>query len=363
MHSTTYEIVGMMSGTSLDGLDIACCSFSNKGVSWEYRILQAETIPYPIKWEERLRALNTDTPALELTMAHVELGHWMGRQLKGFVERHHLNPGYAASHGHTVFHQPEKQMTLQIGDPASIAVESALPCIADFRSGDVALGGQGAPLVPIGDMLLFSEYDGCLNIGGISNISFRRKNQNKNGEKGMVAFDISPANMVLNHLARGEGLPYDRDGEMAASGKVLPELLEKLESLPYYRQPAPKSLGKEWVEQCFLPLLPLEKATTADLLATVTLHIARQIASVCNENGLSSVLLSGGGAKNGHLRACLRQCAPQSRFVLPSEEVVDYKEALVFAFLGLLRLTESDNCLRDVTGALRNHCGGAIYLP
>lgn len=359
MHSTTYEIVGMMSGTSLDGLDIACCRFSNKGISWNYKILQAETIPYPVKWEERLRALNANTPALELTMAHVELGHWMGRQLKGFVERYHLNPSYAASHGHTVFHQPEKQMTLQIGDPAAIAVESGLPCIADFRSGDVALGGQGAPLVPIGDMLLFSEYDGCLNIGGISNISFRRKV----GEKRLMAFDVAPANMVLNFLARREGLPYDRDGEMAASGKVLPELLEKLESLPYYRQPAPKSLGKEWVEQCFLPLLQLEETATADMLATVTLHIARQIAEVCNKNGLRSVLLSGGGAKNRYLRLCLQKSAPQCRFIMPSEEVVDYKEALVFAFLGLLRLQESDNCLRDVTGALRNHCGGAIYLP
>ena len=360
MKLTECSIVGMMSGTSLDGLDIACCRFSMKDKQLlQYEILRAETVPYPDFWEQRLRALDADTPALELAMAHVELGHWMGRQLHDFVKRNRLHSDAAASHGHTVFHQPENGMTLQIGDPAAIAVESGLPCIADFRSGDVALGGQGAPLVPIGDIRLFGEYDACLNIGGISNISFR----SKVGEKRLMAFDVAPANMVLNFLARREGQPYDRDGEMAASGKVLPELLEKLESLPYYRQPAPKSLGKEWVEQCFLPLLPLEKATTADLLETVTLHIARQIASVCNENGLSSVLLSGGGAKNGHLRACLQQCAPQSCFVLPSEEVVDYKEALVFAFLGLLRLTESDNCLQSVTGASRNHCGGAIYLP
>lgn len=350
-----YDVIGLMSGTSLDGLDAAACRFSSENGQWNYLVLAAETFAYPEEWMERLGVL-TRADGEELARTHAELGHYMGRCVAAFVKEHRLQPLLVASHGHTVFHQPERGFTLQIGDGAAIAAECGLMVVNDFRVTDVALGGQGAPLVPIGDELLFPQYDACLNIGGISNISFRLDGRR-------VAFDIAPANQVFNALAALKGLPFDRDGLLARQGRVDAACLERLNALAFYRQPFPKSLGKEWVDAECLPLLRNAGLSVEDALATAVEHTAFQIAAVLNAYPLRTLLLSGGGARNVFLRERIAALAEHTQCCLPSEEVLDYKEALIFAFLGLKRWLGQTNCLQSVTGAGRDCCGGALWMP
>lgn len=355
MERKGYDIVGLMSGTSLDGLDMVACRFFQESGQWDYRVLASETREYPREWETRLANL-TQAGGMELARAHTDLGHYMGLCVSAFVQKYHLQPLLVASHGHTVFHQPDSGFTLQIGDGAALAAECALTVVNDFRVMDVALGGQGAPLVPIGDELLFSQYDACLNIGGISNISFRY-------EERRVAFDISPANQVLNYFAALKGFPFDRDGLIARKGRVCDSCLEQLNALAFYRQPFPKSLGKEWVDAVCLPVLKASDLSVEDALATAVEHIAYQIARVLNAYRIHTLLLSGGGARNIFLRERIVALASDTRCCLPSEEVIDYKEALIFAFLGLKRWLGQSNCLQSVTGASRDCCGGALWLP
>jgi anhydro-N-acetylmuramic acid kinase len=276
-----------------------------------------------------------------------------------------------ASHGHTVFHRPEKNITLQIGDGAEIAAKTGITTVSDFRRFDVALGGQGAPLVPAGDELLFGHYTFCLNLGGFANISFR-----ESGKR--LAFDICPVNIVMNRLAREKGLEFDRGGQLAASGLVDPDLLNKIESLDFYNLDGPRSLGKEWVDEVFMPVLECSRAGVADKLRTVCEHIALQIAAVTKEYrkkeksavtssgtdpaAAGSLLITGGGARNDFLSGLIAEKVSPVTIVIPEEELVDYKEAIIFAFLGLLRLRNEVNCLASVTGASRDNCGGIIHL-
>ncbi|NQV03341.1 MAG: anhydro-N-acetylmuramic acid kinase, partial [Bacteroidia bacterium] len=265
----------------------------------------------------------------------------------------------------------------QIGKGAAIAAETGLPVVCDFRSTDVALGGQGAPLVPIGDQLLFTDYHYCLNLGGFANISFVQEGKR-------IAYDICPANMVLNTLANQAGQAFDDNGNMARSGKILPGLLESLNHLSYYHQPAPKSLGKEWVESTINPLLDpliqhpatlsLRGAEAArepkqerrgnkiqDLLHTFCEHIAIQAGNNTGINRVDKLLITGGGAMNSYLVERIRHyAAPQ--IILPDLQTIHFKEALIFAFLGLLRWRNEINILSSVTGAKRDSVGGAIYL-
>ncbi|MBP5395418.1 MAG: anhydro-N-acetylmuramic acid kinase [Bacteroidales bacterium] len=354
-HVNEYEVIGLMSGTSLDGLDIACVRFTKVAGKWCYVLLAAETAVFPDEWRDRLSQLfNAD--GMELAAAHAGFGHWCGRQVAGFMRRHGLKPWLVASHGHTVFHQPERGFTLQIGDGAAIAAECGVQVVCDFRAMDVALGGQGAPLVPIGDELLFPEYDACLNIGGIANISFRHEGRR-------VAFDIAPANQVFNFLAGKRGLSYDKDGAMATAGRVDAGLLAQLDGLSYYRRPFPKSLGREWVDAEVLPLFWQSALPLEDLLSTAVEHTAFQIARVVKASGVRSLLMTGGGVRNLFLRKRLSSMLPEVVQHVPSDGLVDYKEALVFAFLGLLRALGLSNSLQSVTGASRNNCGGALWLP
>lgn len=355
MEPQCYDIVGLMSGTSLDGLDLVACRFFRENGQWNYRVLAAETRAYPEEWLERLAGL-TQAGGMELARAHADLGHYMGRCVAAFVQENRLQPLLVASHGHTVFHQPERGFTLQIGDGAALAAECGQMVVNDFRVTDVALGGQGAPLVPIGDELLFPQYDACLNIGGISNISFRYEGRR-------VAFDIAPANQVFNCLAALKGLPFDRDGLLARQGRADAACLERLNALAFYRRPFPKSLGKEWVDAECLPVLKASGLSVEDALATAVEHTAFQIARVLNGYRIRTLLLSGGGARNVFLRERIAALAVQAQCCMPSEEVVDYKEAVIFAFLGLKRWLGEANCLQSVTGASRDCCGGALWLP
>ncbi len=347
-------IIGLMSGTSLDGLDIAACRFELNEGCWNYTILHAETVVYSDDWRVRLAEVENST-ALEFVQTDIEYGHLLGRLTRGFIETHQIRPDFIASHGHTVFHQPAKKITCQIGRGSAIAAETGFPVVCDFRSLDVALGGQGAPLVPVGDKLLFGQYDYCLNLGGFANISME-----KEGKR--IAFDLCPANIVLNLLSQKSGRPYDHNGNLARSGQILPGLLKELNDLSYYSQRPPKSLGKEWVIENIHPLLAKYPEGINDLLATFCEHIALQVAANAGTNPEKKILVTGGGAHNAFLIERIANHA-QSGIIIPDPATVDFKEALIFAFLGLLRWRGENNCLSAVTGASADNCGGSIFSP
>lgn len=349
-----YKIIGLMSGTSLDGLDIAYCSFEQIGSEWSYSIITAETLPYSAEWNSRLSGVE-NADALEFVRTDIEYGHLLGRLTREFIARHNIQPDFIASHGQTIFHQPENGITSQIGRGSCIAAETGLPVVSDFRSLDVALGGQGAPLVPIGDLLLFGQSAFCLNIGGFANISHQSYDRR-------IAYDIAPANIILNYLSEKKGMPFDKNGDLARSGVVDPVLLEQLNSLSYYQKEAPKSLGKEWVLSNIHPLLSASGRSVEDQLATFCEHIAIQIGKSASGSGDDQVLITGGGAHNGYLTDRIsNHLEPQ--MLIPDKLTIDFKEALIFAFLGLLRWLHEANCLSSVTGARYDSSGGAIYYP
>ncbi len=354
-----YRILGMMSGTSLDGLDLALVELTRKPAGWSYRMLAAEALSYEPALRERLEA-SIQFPAPELLAFHAEYGTWLGRQAARFLAGLGAKAEAVASHGHTVHHRPERGFTFQLGCPQHLALACKLPVVGDFRSLDVALGGQGAPLVPVGDRLLFGNYDFCLNLGGISNISFEQEGRR-------IAFDTGIANMLLNHLSRKAGKEYDAGGQLARSGSVIPELLKALDALPYYRQPFPKSTGYEWFSASILPLLEAHPASPADQLRTGAEHIAGQVAAQVSQlSGTSpvQVLVTGGGAFNTYLMELMAQkSGDRVQWLIPDAELVSYKEALVFALLGALRLEGETNVLASVTGASRDSCSGVVYLP
>lgn len=344
--------VGMMSGTSLDGVDIAVCSFRFNDGKWEYRIDDAVTFPYM----ENVKNLLTSMPGMsgtELCIADRKLGKYYGELISGYVQAMGLEVSFIASHGHTIFHEPSRGMTFQAGHGAAIAAESELPVVCDFRSSDVALGGQGAPLVPIGDELLFGNFDALINLGGFANISHR-----KNEER--IAWDICPVNIVFNHYSRKLGRDFDINGALAASGIPNSQLLETLDKLPYYSASHPKSLGREWIEKVFMP--EIEKSgmeNTEDILCTLVHHAAGQIVNASGDN--KTVLFTGGGTKNRFLASTIKDKL-QERMFIPDETMIDFKEALIFAFMGWLRINELPNTISSSTGARKEVSAGAIYI-
>jgi anhydro-N-acetylmuramic acid kinase len=357
-------VVGAMSGTSLDGLDLAFCEFRFENSEplneinshWTYQLKIAETIEYSDVFKDRLKRAASFS-GLDLALLHSDYGHFSGQEIRKFIDKNQLDVDLVSVHGHTIFHQPEKQLTLQIGDGAAIASYVKCPVITQFRNIDVALGGQGAPLVPIGDRLLFNSADFCLNLGGIANISFIEN-------KKTIAFDICVCNMALNHLASLNGSAYDANGHFAASGNLNLQLLSQLNDLDFFKKQPPKSLGFEWFESVFLPLLNTSDCSIEDKLHTVCEHIAQQISKVVNTQPNAStktMIVTGGGAKNDFLMSRIKHhnvCKIEESNPL----IVDFKEALIFAFLGVLRLREEVNCLTDVTGAKRDNIGGCVYL-
>lgn len=348
-----WVVLGLMSGTSLDGTDLAACRFWQGEKGWGFEVLAAETVPYPAEWAGRLGSLMQAT-ALEYVRADAELGTYYGQLIRAFTERYGLRPLLVASHGHTIFHRPDRGFTAQIGSGAHIAAACGLPVVNDFRPADVALGGQGAPLVPAGEALLFQQYAACLNLGGIANITLLHPNQPPR------AFDVSVCNIALNHVAGRVGLPFDQDGQLAASGEVLPQLLERLNALPFFDQPPPKSLGREWTDSAFLPLLDKAYAP-ADLLRTLAEHIAMQVGRASSGLPGGELLITGGGAFHRVLTERIAGHVRPLHAVCPEPLLVGFKEAIVFAFLGLLRWLRQPNCLASVTGASRDHCGGAVW--
>ncbi|MCX6243355.1 MAG: anhydro-N-acetylmuramic acid kinase [Bacteroidetes bacterium] len=353
MKPNTYKVIGLMSGTSLDGVDIAFCNFIFDKGKWDYAIVTAETIPYSQEWKERLSTLENKT-AFEFALTDAEYGHFLGQITSDFIHRHAAKPDFIASHGHTIFHQPGRKLTSQIGKGSAIAAETGFPVVCDFRSTDVALGGQGAPLVPVGDMLLFSDYNYCLNLGGFANISY-----DDSGRR--IAFDICPANIVLNHLSSLLKKDYDENGDLARRGLLYQPMLDALNDLDFYHVKPPKSLGKEWVLSKVHPLLNKYEITVEDKLRTFVEHIAVQVASAVFKKDSASMLVTGGGAFNSFLVERIRE-RTGLYIMLPDPLVINFKEALIFAFLGVLRWREEVNCLSSYTGAFMDNIGGAVYL-
>lgn len=346
-------VLGLMSGTSLDGLDLALCEFEPGGNGYSFRIHKALTVPYSLEWRTRL----SEAPGLSAQAyfeLHAEYGRFMALEVQHFLKGVSQVPALLCSHGHTVFHQPQKGFSTQLGCGATLAAITGISTVCDFRNGDVALGGQGAPLVPIGDKLLFSQYQACVNLGGIANISF----DNSLGER--VAFDICEVNLLLNHLSEKAGKPYDENGNMARSGQIEPGLLSALNELGFYKIQGAKSLGREWFEATVLPLINSSKAANADKLRSSLEHIAIIIAETLNKHQIKKALFSGGGAFNRFLIERIQHHST-AQCEMGEPLIINFKEALIFAFLGYLRWNGKTNALRSVTAASRDSITGAIY--
>lgn len=360
VNSAQYNVIGLMSGTSLDGLDIAFCRFSVDNNQWKYEIVNAETIEYDDYWKKRILSLEK-ADGLTFQQTNADYGHYLGSLVSNFIVKYNIQADFVASHGHTIFHQPEKKLTVQIGSGTALAARCRLPVVYDFRTLDVALGGQGAPLVPVGDKLLFSEYDFCLNLGGFANVSYQLPPQKGNDAGTRIAYDICPVNIVMNAISERSGKPFDDGGNMAKEGMLSGYLLNELNQLGFYKMlmDAPKSLGKEWVIKNIDPLIERYELSDNDLLCTFCEHIAFQIAKSLKNKPKGKLLITGGGVYNHFLIDCIRQHTAHD-LVIPDKKTIEYKEAMIFAFLGVLRMRNEVNCLSSVTGAQHDSCGGLI---
>ncbi|HTL07518.1 MAG TPA: anhydro-N-acetylmuramic acid kinase [Chitinophagaceae bacterium] len=361
-----YNVIGLMSGSSLDGLDIAYVQLQETAGRWSFNILQADCFPYSHEWASKL-ANAIQLPAAEYQLLHSAYGRYTGEAVNAFIDEHHLHHQVhlIASHGHTSFHMPEHRMTAQLGDGAAIAAVTGLPVVSDLRAMDIAFGGQGAPIVPIGEKLLLNEYGLFLNLGGIANLSC---NQGGN----YVAFDVCPANRVLNLLIAPAGKAFDEDGATAARGQVDTGMLEKLNGLGYYQQPFPKSLANDFGNNIVFAMLQQSGLSMQDALCTYTEHIAQQVKHAAaavlpaelTETTNRKLLVTGGGALNSFLVQRISSLLAEISvdLVVPDKQLINYKEALVMALIGVLRWREEYNVLSSVTGASRNSINGALWL-
>ncbi len=356
-----YKVIGIMSGTSLDGLDVVLSEFIEKDSRFSFELLAAETFDFP---KDLRKTLNNarDLSGFDLCLLDLELGNFIGSCVVDFLEKHNISAQEVtciASHGHTIFHQPEKRITHQIGNGQEIARITKIETINNFREKDVLFGGQGAPLVPVGDRDLFHqkyEADAFLNLGGFANIT-------QITNTGIQAFDIGPCNLVLNRYARLLGYSFDRGGELGRIAKLKhPYLVDSLNALPYFKQLPPKSLGAEWLDDTFYKLLDIDELSAQDKLGICYEVISDQIAHVLTSRKVKSVLCTGGGAKNNYLIESI-QAKCQAKILLPDEIIIDFKEALVFAYLGVLFMQEKPNCLQEVTSASESVTGGVLYRP
>jgi len=410
-----YKVIGLMSGSSLDGLDIAYVHLQERAgsgkqaaKSWDFELIHTTCYPYTESWKQRLAAAPS-LSALEYQLLHVEYGHYLGEQVLRFIQEFGLEykVQLIVSHGHTTFHWPARQLTAQLGDGAAIAATTRVNVVSDLRAMDLALGGQGAPIVPIGEELLLPGYELFLNVGGIANVSKHGgaggaaggggAGSGSGAGRGFLAFDICPANRVLNALAELERRPHDEGGTLAASGKIDHPLLQQLNALPYYNMPYPKSLANEFGTEVVLPLIRQAMSerglSTVDALRTYVEHIALQVARAVDALGgtdgarggaraagdaaagdaafvaaggaeagaVRRMLVTGGGAHNTFLVERLRHRLG-FEVVVPEKSLVDYKEALIMALIGVLRWREENNVLASVTGASRDSIGGAVWI-
>jgi len=345
-----YTAIGIMSGTSLDGVDIVYCSFTFDK-KWQSEIIFSECIPYDRDWKDQINNIHKAS-GQQLLFIHNQYGSFLGNLVNSFMKKNKVKSvDCIASHGHTIFHEPEKGLTFQLGAGPNIAATTKHTVVSDFRSLDVALSGQGAPLVPFGDSLLFEDFDYCLNLGGIANISYR---QNKK----QIGADITFANMASNSISSELGYSYDKNGFLASSGSINELLLEKLNSPAYFKKNIPKSLAREDYENWFMPLLKNSTISPEDKLATLGFHIAQKISESIVDKS-KNILVTGGGTYNKYWLD-LMQNHFSINCSIPEKNIIDFKEALIFAFLGIMSLEKKHNILQSVTGASRDSIGGVI---
>ena len=342
----------------MDGLDIVFCEFEQKKEKWSYKILNADIIPFDAKWRLRLTNLALQN-AITYLKTSAFFGRYIGELVNTFISKTDIKVDFIASHGHTVFHQPDNFVSNQIGDGAVIASITGIPVVSDFRSCDIALEGQGAPIVPVGDLYLFSEYVFCLNLGGIANVSCKKENAD------IIAYDICPINIVINKLSEKLGMTYDKDGEKAREGQIDKVLLDELNQIWYYDKEYPKTLSIGWVNKVIQPVLHRSTISLHDKMRTYYEHAAMQIAKSFQQlidegTKKSKALVTGGGTFNKFLMERIIDLSPVE-LVIPDDDTINYKEALVMAYLGVLRVTGNYNCLKSVTGAKHDSVGGAIY--
>lgn len=356
------KILGIMSGTSMDGVDLALCDITGTTGNYQYKIIAAETITYDERWRLRLSKLNRQDPAI-FWKTHVYYGKYLGRLANDFLKKHQETAALISSHGHTVLHNPQENYTAQVGDGAAIYAETGIPVVCDFRAVDVAMGGQGAPLVPAGDKLLFGNFDYCLNLGGIANISGSYQGK-------LLAFDVCPCNIALNRLARNIGKLFDENGDMARAGQLNEEMLDAFNAVDYYKKFGPKSLSREWINTEFWHLTKGYNISNEDKARTLAEHMAIQISKALydfaeqEEEKLADrkMLVTGGGAFNSFLIDAIRN-ETSVQVVVPEKELIEFKEALIFAFLGYLKINNQPNAFASVTGASHDNIGGALYGP
>ena len=354
-----FNIIGIMSGTSLDGIDISYCTYNQENnKNWGFNLIKAKTYKHTTYIHSKLSEA-TELNTISLIQLDKELGIYIANLINQFIEEFNINRkdiNAIASHGHTIYHAPKEMYTLQIGCGTTISIHTQLPVINDFRSKDVALGGQGAPLVPIGDQLLFkNQADGFLNIGGISNISLQENNET-------IAFDICPGNLPSNYLMKTISKEYDENGNEASKGKLNSLLLEKLNSIEFYKKTPPKSLGIEWLNENFFPIINNTNDSLQNKLFTINEHIAIQISEIVNKYNIKKLLITGGGAYNTFLVDHIK-IHSNAEIIIPDSSIIEFKEAIIFGLLGALYLAKEINCLSSVTGATRNSCGGVLHLP
>jgi len=353
MFKHNYNVIGVMSGTSLDGVDLAHINFEINEEKWSYQIFECDTVSYSNEMISKLKN-GIQFSSIELSELNIEYTNLLGNIISEFITKNNIsNLDAVCSHGHTILHQPQNGFTLQIGNLPEIAKITNQKVVCDFRVQDVLLGGQGAPLVPIGDKVLFSEFDYCLNLGGFSNISFEENNER-------IAFDISPVNTVLNFYANTFGLEYDDKGKISESGNLKKELFEELNQLEFYQKTYPKSLGFEFVQEIVLPILESYSISTKDKMRTFTEHIAFQIGKIL-QTKTGKLLISGGGVYNNFLIDRIKNHLPKTEIIIPDEKTIKFKEALIFALLGVLKLRNEVNVLASVTGAKQNHSSGEVF--
>ena len=350
-----YYVVGIMSGTSLDGIDVVWSKLSfNK--TWFYEIINGKTYGYSSTWKSELKNAHK-LQARDLAFLDKKLGNYIGEKINDFLKEKKIQKSQVdliSSHGHTLFHEPENNLTKQIGNGAYICSTTNIKTISDFRTIDVAFGGQGAPLVPVGDQLLFGSYKGCLNLGGIANISYDFKEKR-------IAGDVNFANMISNYLSHKIGHSFDKDGELAKQGKINGDLILKLEELDFYKKEFPKSLGVEDFNHWYKPLFDNCKASLNDQLFTSGTHLCRTIKNIFNFNRNDSLLITGGGAHNKFWINKLKELKVKA--VVPDLKLIDFKEALIFSLLGVLKVRNEINILSSVTGGSKDLSSGVIHNP
>ncbi len=358
MKKQEYYAIGGMSGTSLDGVDLSYCRYFKQAEGkWQFELIAAKTYSYPENLINNIKALISN-----YTDAHDNLDKTLGafyaNLLQQFVEEYAINQlDFFANHGQTVYHNPAIQKTVQLGCGETIAEQTGIRTINNFRVNDVSLGGQGAPLVPIGDWHFFNSYRYCINLGGIANITIQTP------DKVFAAFDICPCNVLLNHYAQQLNLAYDANGDIARKGQLQPTLLEKLNALPYYAEQAPKSLHAQFCLDTFVPIIDAYHLSTEDMLHTLCYHYADQIAKAIESSATHSddeLLLSGGGAFNSFLCEQI-QSKTTTTIHIPDKNIIEFKEAIVFGLLGVLKLENEVNCLKVVTGASEDNIGGEVF--